>query len=212
MTIPPEAGRRLTMDHALNERPWMFQTTKDQYGAAVPLRLKVVMHKSAFTLLTGTAAESKKHYESHGGGAPAMLHQEIWLRTSEQKDVPIHLVGHEIPVRQGHQLLVIYLNGSPVAILNKTTEQYINLVPGWTKGWLRISNVMLILFASLLMVIPLADGRIFRAVIGAVIFSALVHNFLATERKKRRSTTLYHRVESEIRSRLSEQAKTPLER
>lgn len=77
----------------------------------------------------GRVLETKKHYQSIGYGIPAILHYEIWVRTDNGMEKRIKLFDFDMPIRKGHLLAVIYKNEKEAAILNFTTEQYVNLCP-----------------------------------------------------------------------------------
>lgn len=81
----------------------------------------------SITRLTGIVIESQKRYQGYGGGITPTLHQEFWLRTPDGKEVHVHLVDDEVPIRKGHKLEVFFQGGHPVGLINFTTDQYANL-------------------------------------------------------------------------------------
>ena len=73
--------------------------------------------------------DAATRYQGYGGGVAATRHQEIWLKDANEKEHFIHFTDDEFPVRKGHELEAIYLEKSLVALINYSTNTYINLLP-----------------------------------------------------------------------------------
>lgn len=85
---------------------------------------------SNFTHVTGHVIHSHQHYQGHGEGIAATLHQEIWIAEPNGYERHIHLIDEaKIPLRKGHVIEVIYNGKQIVGLINYNTKQYINFVP-----------------------------------------------------------------------------------
>ncbi len=153
------------------------------------------MNKTEFTFLPGNVTQSHEYYQSHGGGIPATLHQKIWIKTKTGNETHLHIIGNEIPVRKDHKLLALFCEESLVAVINFSSQKYINLVPGWKSS--RLEDVFLFLFVCLLLFVSF----IFSMTLGFFVLLALVFGITST-RKRKCSTDLHHRVESVICSQI----------
>lgn len=92
---------------------------------------------------------------------------EIWLRDTDGKEVPLHLAGHNFPVRPGHQLVIYGARAKKktflVGVKNMTTGAQIRLL-NWQSVlaqagilaaplWFRLSG-----FARLILLAVLGSG------------------------------------------------------
>lgn len=159
--------------------------------------------RAEFSSIQGTVIDPRKHYQSNGGGIPATVHQEFWIRSSGQQEFPVHILGQEIPVRSGHIVRLIYHNEILVAALNLSTESYINLVSGWDETRLSWTDIFFLIFSLLLVLLPLIDRWYFLSAIGLALSSWFARNLLLSSAARRRSTKFHHQVETEIRSSIS---------
>jgi hypothetical protein len=56
------------------------------------------------------------------------VHRELWIRPSHGTERRFTFTNVEIPVREGHRVTLLIGVGRPLAIINFSTEQYVNLV------------------------------------------------------------------------------------
>ncbi len=83
---------------------------------------------SDFIFARGVVIQVREYYESGGGLYAPMKHQEFWLRFAHGEETHFHLRAWRLPMRQGHVITMIWWRKELTAIMNHTTEQYINLV------------------------------------------------------------------------------------
>jgi hypothetical protein len=56
------------------------------------------------------------------------IHREIWVRPSHGAERRFTFTNMTVPARKGHRVTVLVGAGWPVAFINFSTEQYVNLV------------------------------------------------------------------------------------
>ena len=56
------------------------------------------------------------------------VHRELWIRPKRGTERRFTFTNVTVPARQGHQVTLLLAGGRPLAIVNFSTEQYLNLV------------------------------------------------------------------------------------
>lgn len=82
-----------------------------------------------FQVYEGVALQTRKHYQSHGNGISATLHEEFWLRFDDGREDRVHLTDVDLPIRVSHRIALVYLDGWLAAVINRTTDRYVAFPP-----------------------------------------------------------------------------------
>ena len=101
------------------------------------------------------------------------VHREVWVRPSEGTERRFTFTNTDLPARKGHQVtLLLDGTGRPLALVNFSTQQYINLVT--RRRFELFGAVELFAFAALLIGAGLAGltGLVALAS-GAAVYSAV---------------------------------------
>lgn len=65
----------------------------------------------------------------HGNGSIwTDVHREVWIRPWDGRERRFTFTNIDIPARTGHRVTLLLGDGRPVALINFSTEQYVNLV------------------------------------------------------------------------------------
>jgi|SRR5579862_5131377 len=56
------------------------------------------------------------------------VHRELWIRPKRGTERRFTFTNIAVPARQGHQVTLLLAGGRPLAIVNFSTEQYVNLL------------------------------------------------------------------------------------
>ena len=56
------------------------------------------------------------------------IHRELWIRPWQGTERRFTFTNTDVPARQGHRVTLLLGGGRPVALINFSTEQYVNLV------------------------------------------------------------------------------------
>jgi hypothetical protein len=65
---------------------------------------------------------------SGSGSTWTDVHRELWIRPKRGTERRFTFTNIAVPARQGHQVTLLLAGGRPLAIVNFSTEQYLNLV------------------------------------------------------------------------------------
>lgn len=162
---------------------------------------------------TGEVLSQDKFSETHisgGGGGGTHGHStnvrissrvitkhDFWLKTDDGKEEPIQLVGHEVPLREGQRVTVVYVksatkeNGIPAMIINHSAKDFwtlINLaslkslklkipVGGYIITWIIVSAFFGLVFKG-------GAGAGIGAFIGLILAAFSVNIFLGNKAKE----------------------------
>jgi len=122
--------------------------------------LKIGNQEFEFFSYTGEVLSQDKFSETHvsgGGGGGAHGHSrdvhvssrvvtkhEFWLKTDDGKEVSVQLTGHDIPLREGQRVTVVYMQnvqfdtGYAALLINHTSDEYWKLIRVTDMAWLRV--------------------------------------------------------------------------
>ena len=65
----------------------------------------------------------------HGNGSIwTDVHREVWTRRHDGIERKFSFTNTDLPARQGHHVALLLDGARPVALINFSTEQYVNLV------------------------------------------------------------------------------------
>lgn len=56
------------------------------------------------------------------------VHREVWIRPPHGAERRFAFVNADVPARKGHRVMLLLSGDEPVAFINFSTEQYVNLV------------------------------------------------------------------------------------
>ena len=122
------------------------------------------------------------------------VHREIWVRPPQDTERRFTFANADIPARTGHQVtLLLGSGGRPLALVNFSTQQYVNLVT--RRQFELFGAAEAFAFAALLVGAGLAGAAgLVTLIMGAAVYGA-VKWFIREERYRRARAS----VEAEIR-------------
>jgi hypothetical protein len=56
------------------------------------------------------------------------IHRELWIRPWQGTERRFTFTNTDVPARKGHRVTLLLAGGRPLALINFSTEQYVNLV------------------------------------------------------------------------------------
>jgi hypothetical protein len=143
------------------------------------------MQRPQFRHVTGTIIDSQKRYQGYGGGIPATLHHEVWIKEPNGTESHVHLVDDDVPMRKGQSLEVIFFENRPVGLINYTTNKYINFepyaytpIPDYVTGFPDLTSMRdigLVIFVMIIVGLlferkPIVAVLFFFVIVGVVIY------------------------------------------
>ena len=125
------------------------------------------------------------------------VHREIWVRPLHGTERRFTFTNADVPARTGHQVSLLLSDGKPLALLNFSTQQYVNLVS--RRQFQLFGATEAFAFAALLIVAGLGGGTgLVALTIGAAVYGAV--KWLIREERYRRA---WGSVEAEIHSTIA---------
>lgn len=131
------------------------------------------------------------------------VHREIWVRPTCGTERRFTFTNADIPARVGHQVTLLLGGGKPLALVNFSTQQYVNLVAR-RQFWLFGASEAFA-FAALLIGAGLAGAAgLVALTVGAAVYGAA--KWLIREERYRRARGS---VEAEIRRTIAQRPGDP---
>jgi hypothetical protein len=134
----------------------------------------------------------------HGSGSIGTdVHRELWIRRHDGLERKFIFTNVDLPARQGQRVALLLDGVRPVALINFSTEQYVNLVA--LNQFELFGAAEAFAFAALL----LAAG--FTAPTGLVVLSlgALAYGLAKHRARKRRFGEMFALVEAQLRQAIA---------
>ena len=129
---------------------------------------------------------------SGSGSTWTDVHRELWIRPSRGTERRFTLTNMAVPARKGHRVTLLLEGGRPLAIINFSTEQYLNLVTPSDFDLVEATEVFV--FAALLVGV----GVIGLAGLASLAIAASVYVLLKWRARQERYRDTRATVEAEI--------------
>ena len=125
------------------------------------------------------------------------VHRQVWIRSSDGRERKFSFTNVDVPARPGHRVTLLLDADRPVALINFSTEQYLNLVT--LKQFELFGAAEAFAFAALLV----AAGLM--APLGIVILSigTIAYGLAKSRMRKHRYRQAFALVEAEIRQTIA---------
>jgi hypothetical protein len=155
--------------------------------------------KAEFSRFSGEVVDTDHLEEVSGltvsgsGSTWTDVHREIWIRPRNGVERRFTFTNATVPARKGHRVTLLLDGGRPLALINFSAEQYINLVS--PRQFELFGAVEAFAFAGLLVVAGLAGAY---AVI-ALAVTAATYSLIKWLARQDRYRALSASVDAEIR-------------
>ena len=160
-----------------------------------PLRKLLPSDISTFSgevVETGHIEEVSGEMMSGSGSTWTDVHRELWIRPSGGKERRFTFKNVAVPARKGHRVTVLIGVGSPLAIINFSTKQYLNLVT--PRSFELFGALEAFAFAALLLVAGLTG----LSAVTALAVTAAAYGLVKYSIRRQRYREAVTHVEAEI--------------
>ena len=121
------------------------------------------------------------------------VHREVWIRQHDGLERKFSFTNVDVPARQGQRVALLLDDARPVALINFSTEQYLNLVA--LNQFELFGAAEAFAFAALL----IAAGFTAPAGVVALLLGAMAYGLVKHGARKRRFGDKFALVEAQIR-------------
>jgi hypothetical protein len=87
-----------------------------------------ISHFSGEIVATDHVEEVSGLVANGSGSTWTDVHRELWIRPWQGAERRFTFTNADVPARSGHRVTLLLASGRPVALINFSTEQYVNLV------------------------------------------------------------------------------------
>jgi hypothetical protein len=134
----------------------------------------------------------------HGSGSIGTdVHRELWIRRRDGLERKFSFTNVDVPARQGQRVALLLDGVRPVALINFSTEQYVNLVA--LNQFELFGAAEAFAFAALLIV----AGFTAAAGVIALLLGAIAYGLVKRRARKRRCGLQFARVEAQIQGTIA---------
>ncbi len=126
------------------------------------------------------------------------VHRDVWVRQRDGLERKFSLTNVDVPARQGQRVALLLDGGRPVALINFSTEQYVNLVA--LNQFELFGAAEAFAFAAMLIV----AGFTAPAGLVALLLATMVYGLVKHYARKRRFGEKFALVETHIRRTIAD--------
>jgi hypothetical protein len=161
---------------------------------------EAIAHFSGEVVATDHVEEVSGLVANGSGSTWTDVHRELWIRPPHGAERRFMFTNSDVPAREGHCVTLLVAGGRPVALINFSTEQYINLVA--PRQFELFGAAEAFAFATLLIAAGLAGGTALLSFAAAACAYASMKWFLRQQRYRE----AWSAVEAEIRRTIANES------